>query len=76
MTGNKFPRLQNAENELSGTLNTNIQRDDSIKILIRHVCSMYHRSNHHGKMLKLAEFTHYITISISQTPKLYPILFG
>ena len=44
--------------------------DDSIKILIRHVCSMYHRSNHHCKMLNLAEFTHYITISITQTPKL------
>ena len=43
--------------------------DDSIKILIRHVCSMYHRSNHHCKVLNLAEFTHYITKSITQTPK-------
>jgi len=50
--------------------------DDSIKMLIRHVCTMYHRSNHHGRMLNLAEFTHYITISNSKTPKLYPILFG
>jgi len=37
---------------------------------------MYHQSNHHGKILNLAEFTHYIKISISQTPKFYPIFFG
>ena len=44
--------------------------DDSIKILIMHVFSKYRRSNHLGKMVNLTEFTHYITISNSQKPKL------